>query len=109
MSEIKRVEQKIDIFIDSQKDSNERVAGNLEKLTDMVVKTQIQQVEINNIAINVNRLSGKIDGINEDLNGIKTNQALTTDFKTQVRQLKWVSIGALFAVVVALSKVLLIP
>jgi len=111
MSEIKRVEQKIDEFKishkefkDSQREFNNLVSANLEKLTDMVAVTQVQQVEINNIATNVNMLTTRLDKQGEDIGNIKINQALTAEFKKEARQLKWVSIGMLVSILVYIIK-----
>jgi hypothetical protein len=54
-------------------------------------------------------MSGKIDKLNDDVNNLKTSNALMLDFKGQVRHLKWVSVGLFGAVIVALIKTILFP
>ena len=54
-------------------------------------------------------MSVKIDKLNIEMSDVKTNQALMIDFKSQVRHLKWVSVGLFGAVIVALIKTILIP
>ena len=104
MSEIARIEEKIDRFMDSQLQLNRDINHNLKELSKTQSRIQVQQVEINNIVINSNRMSGKIDTLNDDVGNLKTSNALMIDFKSQVRHLKWVSVGALVAVLLALFK-----
>jgi hypothetical protein len=52
-------------------------------------------------------LSIKIDAISADMSKVKISQALTEDFKGQVRQAKWTSLGAVIAVVLLVAKALM--
>tara|TARA_R110000851_G_C12953633_1_gene553553 strand:- start:271 stop:615 length:345 start_codon:yes stop_codon:yes gene_type:complete len=77
----------------SQSEFNKNINDNLKELSQTQSQIQVQQSEINNVIVNSNRMSGKIDKLNDEMSAVKTNQALTSDFKSQVRQLKWVSVG----------------
>jgi hypothetical protein len=46
----------------------------------------------------------KIDAISAEMSKVKISQALTEDFKGQVRQAKWTSLGAVIAVVLIFAK-----
>lgn len=109
MSEIARLDEKIDQFMASQLELNKDINQNLKELSKTQAQIQVHQVEINNIAVNFNRMSGKIDKLNDDVNNLKTSNALMLDFKGQVRHLKWVSVGLFGAVIVALIKTILFP
>ena len=108
MSEIARLNEKIDRFMDSQLELNRDINQNLKELSKTQSRIQVQQVEINNIVINFNRISGKIDKLTDDVSNLKTSNALTLDFKSQVRHLKWLSIGMFGAVLIALVKTVLL-
>lgn len=109
MSEIARLDEKINLFMTSQSEFNKNINDNLKELSKTHALSQVQQVEINNIVINFNRISGKIDKINDDVAKLNTSNALMIDFKGQVRHLKWVSVGLFGAVIVALIKTILFP
>jgi peptidoglycan hydrolase CwlO-like protein len=109
MSEIARLDEKIDQFMASQLELNKDINQNLKELSKTQAQIQVHQVEINNIVVNFNRMSGKIDKLNDDVNNLKTSNALMLDFKGQVRHLKWVSVGLFGAVIVALIKTILFP
>ena len=109
MSEIARLDEKINLFMTSQSEFNKNINDNLKELSKTQALSQVQQVEINNIVINFNRISGKIDKLNDDVAKLNTSNALMIDFKGQVRHLKWVSVGLFGAVIVALIKTILFP
>ena len=109
MSEIARLDEKINLFMTSQSEFNKNINDNLKELSKTHALSQVQQVEINNIVINFNRMSGKIDKLNDDVAKLNTSNALMIDFKGQVRHLKWVSVGLFGAVIVALIKTILFP
>ena len=109
MSEIARLDEKIEKFMASQLELNRDINQNLKELSKTQAQIQVHQVEINNIVVNFNRMSGKIDKLNDDVNNLKTSNALMLDFKGQVRHLKWVSVGLFGAVIVALIKTILFP
>jgi peptidoglycan hydrolase CwlO-like protein len=109
MSEIARLDEKIDQFMASQLELNKDINQNLKELSKTQAQIQVHQVEINNIVVNFNRMSGKIDKLNDDVSNLKTSNALMLDFKGQVRHLKWVSVGLFGAVIVALIKTILFP
>ena len=109
MSEIARLDEKINLFMTSQSEFNKNINDNLKELSKTQALSQVQQVEINNIVINFNRMSGKIDKLNDDVAKLNTSNALMIDFKGQVRHLKWVSVGLFGAVIVALIKTILFP
>ena len=109
MSEIARLDEKIEQFMASQLELNRDINQNLKELSKTQAQIQVHQVEINNIVVNFNRMSGKIDKLNDDVNNLKTSNALMLDFKGQVRHLKWVSVGLFGAVIVALIKTILFP
>tara|TARA_R110000850_G_scaffold53657_1_gene128494 strand:- start:267 stop:665 length:399 start_codon:yes stop_codon:yes gene_type:complete len=91
--QLARLDEKISIFMTSQSEFNKNINDNLKELSQTQSQIQVQQSEINNVIVNSNRMSGKIDKLNDEMSAVKTNQALTSDFKSQVRQLKWVSVG----------------
>ena len=107
--EVARLDEKISLFMTSQSEFNKNINDNLKELSKTQTQIQVQQVEINNVVINCNRMSGKIDKLNTEMSAAKTNQALMIDFKSQVRHLKWVSVGLFGAVIVALIKTILMP
>ena len=107
ISEIARLDEKINLFMTSQSEFNKNINENLKELSKTHALSQVQQVEINNIVINFNRMSGKVDKLNDDVSNLKTSNALMIDFKGQVRHLKWVSVGLFGAVIVALAKTVL--
>ena len=109
MSEIARLDEKIEQFMASQLELNRDINQNLKELSKTQAQIQVHQVEINNIVVNFNRMSGKIDKLNDDVSNLKTSNALMLDFKGQVRHLKWVSVGLFGAVIVALIKTILFP
>ena len=109
ISEIARIDEKINLFMISQSEFNKNINDNLKELSKTQARSQVQQVEINNIVVNFNRMSGKIDKLNDDVSNLKTSNALMIDFKGQVRHLKWVSVGLFGAVIVALIKTILFP
>ena len=109
MSEIARLDEKINQFMASQLELNKDINQNLKELSKTQAQIQVHQVEINNIVVNFNRMSGKIDKLNDDVSNLKTSNALMLDFKGQVRHLKWVSVGLFGAVIVALIKTILFP
>ena len=109
ISEIARLDEKINLFMTSQSEFNKNINENLKELSKTHALSQVQQVEINNIVINFNRMSGKVDKLNDDVSNLKTSNALMIDFKGQVRHLKWVSVGLFGAVIVALIKTILFP
>ena len=104
VQQLARLDEKISLFMSSQSEFNKNINDNLKELSKTQAQIQVQQSEINNVVINCNRMSGKIDKLNEEMSNVKTNQALTNDFKGQVRHLKWVSVGVFVAVVGALFK-----
>ena len=107
--EVARLDEKISLFMTSQSEFNKNINDNLKELSKTQTQIQVQQVEINNVVINSNLMSGKIDKLNIEMSDIKTNQALMMDFKGQVRHLKWVSVSLFFAVMIALIKVIMMP
>lgn len=111
MSEIARLEQKIDSFMDSQKETNNRLSISIEKVADAVLQNQAQQVEINQLTSMVQKLDYKHDNFGQRLGEIETNIALANDFRSQAVQLKWVTIGlgvAIFSgMCIAIFKMLL--
>ena len=109
ISEIARLDEKINLFMTSQSEFNKNINENLKELSKTHALSQVQQVEINNIVINFNRMSGKVDKLNDDVSNLKTSNALMIDFKGQVRHLKWVSVSLFGAVIVALAKTILFP
>lgn len=104
MSEIARLDEKINLFMTSQSEFNKNINDNLKELSKTQALTQVQQSEINNIVVNFNRMSGRIDKINDDVAKLNTSNALMIDFKGQVRHLKWVSVSLAGAVLAALIK-----
>jgi cytochrome c biogenesis protein ResB len=100
MSEIVRLDQKIDQFMLSQDKHNESVVRNLEKLTDAMAIQQGQQVEINQVTSAVQRLSLKHDIFGTRLGHVETNQAVANEFRKDITQLKWVCVGAAASLVV---------
>lgn len=105
MSEIARLDEKINLFMASQSEFNKDINENLKELSKTQALSQVQQAEINNIVVNFNRMSGRIDKINDDVARLNTSNALMIDFKGQVRHLKWVSVSLCGAVLAALIKV----
>ena len=105
MSEIARLDEKINLFMTSQSEFNKDINLNLKELSKSQALNQAQQVEISHIVINQNRMSGRIDKLNDDVAKLNTSNALMIDFKGQVRHLKWVSVSLAGAVLAALIKV----
>ena len=105
MSEIARLDEKINLFMTSQSEFNKNINDNLKELSKTQALTQVQQSEINNIVVNFNRMSGRVDKINDDVARLNTSNALMIDFKGQVRHLKWVSVGLAGVALSSLIKV----
>ena len=108
VQQLARLDEKISLFMASQSEFNKNINDNLKELSKTQTQIQVQQVEINNVVINSNLMSVKIDKLSIEMSDVKTNQALMIDFKSQVRHLKWVSVALFGAVIVALIKTILI-
>ena len=103
MTELARLEGKVDQFMVSQDRHNESVVRNLEKLTDAMATQQAQQVEINQINGSVQSLSLKHDAYGVRIGIVESNQAVSTEFRKEVTHLKWVCIGAAASLVVGVA------
>ena len=113
MTELARLEGKVDQFMVSQDRHNESVVRNLEKLTNAMATQQAQQVEINQINGSVQSLSLKHDAYGVRIGIIESNQAVSTEFRKEVTHLKWVCVGAASSmavgIVVMLTKIFITP
>lgn len=104
MTEIARLDEKINIFMGSQNEVNSNINRNLEKLTDAMSQMQVQQTEINNLVTSADRLSAKVDKIDDRIDIIEQNQAVSNEFRKQVIHMKWVVVGAGVSIFVYIVK-----
>ena len=102
MVEIRHLESKMDQFIAGQHEHNSTMVRNIEKLTETMMTQQAQQVEINQLNQSIQTVTIKQDNFSDRLSSVETNQAVNNEFKTQVTQLKWVTIGAATSVFVGI-------
>ena len=103
MSEINRIEQKIDIFMDSQNEFNRTVSKNLEKLSEAIQQNFTQQVEINQLNSHLTSIDAKQEKLTDRVSGIENKMTVAEEFRKDMKQWKFALFTAslsMFAAVV---------
>lgn len=93
------LDKKVDMFMKSQDKHNDNVVKNLEMLTKAMSVQQAQQVEINTLAINHHDLCNKHDSFGVRLGKVESDQAVSAEFRKDAKQLKWISLSAVLALI----------
>lgn len=94
MSEIARLDEKLNQFINVQSEFNTNINRNLEKLSEAMMQNQAQQVEINQLTGAIQKLDQKYDDSARRISDIEVNQALSIQFRKEVNHLKWATFGS---------------
>ena len=76
MSEIRRLDEKFDMFVDMQKQINIKLSDSIEKISDTMSNQQAQQVEINTAASHIDDLVDRQIRFDDRLSKLETNQAV---------------------------------
>lgn len=109
MSEINRVEQKIDMFMAAQQETNKSLAESIEKMSNAISRQDAQQVEINQVTQAVQALSHKHDKFGERMGTLEQTQAVASEFRKDSKQLKFMCFGLLLTIIGYGVKTLLWP
>jgi len=104
-SEIQRVDDKLIMFMSSQEKTNDRMASAIEKISESVVKNHTQQVEINANSAAIQLINAKHDIFGERLGHLETGQAVATEFRNEINQMKKAVWGGVIAVIVGVIAV----
>jgi len=85
---LRSIDDKLDMFMESQKDINIIVSKAIEKMTDTASKADVQQTEINELSKQLGVLFSKYDKLNDSYASLKTTSEINKILVQETQELK---------------------
>jgi argonaute-like protein implicated in RNA metabolism and viral defense len=85
---LRSIDDKLDMFMESQKDINTIVSKAIEKMTDTASKAEVQQTEINELSRQQGVLFSKYDKLNDSYASLKTTSEINKVLVLETQELK---------------------
>jgi argonaute-like protein implicated in RNA metabolism and viral defense len=85
---LRSIDEKLDMFMQSQKDVNAIVSKAIEKMTDTASKADVQQTEINELSKQSGILFSKYDKLNDAYSSLKTTSEINKVLVLETQDLK---------------------
>jgi hypothetical protein len=85
---LRSIDDKLDMFMESQKDINIIVSKAIEKMTDTASKAEVQQAEINELSRQQAVLFSKYDKLNDSYSSLKTTSEINKVLVLETQDLK---------------------
>ena len=85
---LRSIDDKLDMFMESQKDINIVVSKAIEKMTATASKSEAQQIEINEVTKQTGLLFAKYDKLNDAYSNLKTTSEINKVLVLETQDLK---------------------
>ena len=85
---LRSIDDKLDMFMESQRDINLIVSKAIEKMTVTASKSEAQQIEINEVSKQITILFTKYDKLNDEYSNLKTTSEINKVLVLETQDLK---------------------
>ncbi len=100
MSSIEVVNQKLDSHIENQKEINNRIVDNLDRLSETVASVRVYEEALNNIREDVTDLKQVAQITSDRLGAVESQSDKNTELRKDQKQIKMVLIAAVISAAV---------